>query len=327
MKNKNNKSILLGLGSICGLSLLVGNVFATFIVTAAPTIGVRIGIAGLPKHKVTYYLPTSESSSTFTSHELEVEEGTNLYSALDSYTTNVGAYSFGTWHLDKDSSSLRTDGDNYAKNLVASDYKVSGDITVYAKYTQSNVGYYYDTANRYITSNQSNITIDSSSFYYGTRIYSLDGVEGSEVDLISSSGKYTLTKNSNNWTVLRHITVNLSNVSSWWTSSNAKHGIYCANDDSSSSEWVSPSYANNKYTFAVNVAYTKFVVVRYKDTSPVNTGWDNIWNQTVDITLSGTGSGSNVYGSANNSGGVKCYEMWVGSDTVGTKQNYSWWHS
>ena len=300
MKNKISKTILLGIASLSGVSLLAGNVFANFIVSSAPTIGVKITIAPLPTYEVTYYLPTSGSSDAYTSYVLEVQENDNLYDALADYTGSaINGYTFSSWHLDKGSDSFRTDGKDYAANLVASNFKVTEDIAVYGKYVQNNVGYYYDTTHRYVTSNQTNLTIAASSFYYGTRIYSVDGVEGSEVALTTSSGIYNLTKNANNWSVLRKITIGINGVSSWWPNG-SKTFVYCATNDDSSTEWTSNlTFTSNKSTIYVDTKYTKFNVVRSPSSTPSGT-FDGLWNQTVDVKLTEKDTGSQTYSSTYN---------------------------
>lgn len=282
------------------------------------------------KHTVTYYLPTHSSASdtNFTSYSVQVSDGTNLYTALSSYAVAKGSYSFSAWHSSKDHFASYDEN----KDPISNTTTVTGDMTVYAKYVQSNVGYYNAGSDVYLTSTTNNRTIDASKFYYGTRIYSVNGVDGAEVDLRSASGVYDLVKNGNNWSVLRQVTINVSNVT-WWTDYGAKQGVYCATNDDSSSEWVTPSFSSNKTTLHVDVSYNKFVIVRYSSSATQTSGYNDVWNQTVDIKLDEYGKGSNIYGSANSSGGVKCYEIWIEDEKVGgtgadkDKNKYSWWHS
>ena len=345
MKNKINNSLLLGLGAVGSLSLLVGNTFASFIVTPAPQLGTRITIAGIPTHEVTYYLPTNASGSTYTSHVVEVNEGTNLYEALDEYTTDVGGYGFTSWHLSNDEQSLRTDGTNYARDLVANSLTVDSDITVYAKYVQNNVGYYYTDGHHYLTSSTSEVAMNAPSFYYGTRIYSLNGVEGSEIQLginkpgdkssdahynNVTSGVFSFYKNANDWTVKRVVTISVNDVS-WWFDGEARTHVYVV--ATSGNYWVDKFLPQNSSDKAKNlevgldasaiiVTRGKFDTGGWKDDTK---GSDTCWNQTIDITF--TYDGGRLDSDANK-GTVYGYNhstIYISDTESGGKKIYSWW--
>ena len=344
MKNKISKNILLGVGMITGLSLLVGNVFASFIVQSAPELGARITVG--ETQEITYYLPTAENTDTFTEHTLVVPRGANLYSALNSYAPAVGAYTFSTWHTGYGENVFRTDKEDYSTHLVSNTYTVDKDLTVYAKYVQNNVGYYYDGGHHYLTANSSEVAVNASSFFYGTRIYSLNGVEGNEIDLSIdkpgdvgsnahyndvNSGVFSFYKNTSDWTVKRVVTISVTNVQTWWFNGDARTHVYVV--ATSGNYWVDkflPENSSDKSkNLEVGLDASKIIVTRGKyDTG----GWkddakgtDTCWNQTIDITFTYDGGRSDSDGDKGTVYGYNHSTIYVSDTESDGKKIYSWW--
>ena len=270
---------------------------------------------GTIKHTITYYLPTAENSSTFTSHTLTVDDGVNLYDSLSTYTTAVGNYSFDEWHLG--TTSFNSDTDKVATTEV-----VSADMTVYAKYVRPNVLYYYDNStNNYVYSSTSNVTLNTNTVSVGTRIYSWDGVfDKTDYDLTSESGKYSFYISGTTWSIKRVVQFDVQYVSSWWLSYSAHSQVYLFSPNvGSGDEWTSDiTFTNNIATVEVDSKYTKMILVRL---DPNGSGWDNKWNQTVDIMLTGSSSSPYAYSGSYSSTTYKC-QVWT--DQTDSKNHYGW---
>jgi len=290
--NKKRATIISAF-SVSLLSLaFVGSTFAAWAVNDnAGTKHMHIMVASPTLRTITYYLPNG--SGGFTSNSKTVEDGADLYTSLSSYTSNIGGYSFDEWHWDN--TAFPTYSSNYSNKKISEGTTVTSDITVYAKYIQNNVGYYNDGSDHYLTSSQE-LSLNTQHFFYGTRIYSVTGIDGADIDLTTSSGKYHLVKNANNWTVNRYVKIGINDVSSWWPK-DSKSFVYLfgASDDATS--WTGNiSFSSNKATIEVDAKYTKFIVTR----NPSNTAsgtFNGAWNQTVDVSLTGKDTGSQTYSS------------------------------
>ena len=295
-------------------STYFGSTFADWVVTdnaGNKTIRISPGAGNLKT--ITYYLP-SGNNGQFTSHTLDVMSGENLYDSLSSYTTAVGDYSFVEWHNGTEHFASYDTG--YSMSKIANTTTVTDDITVYAKYVQPNVLYYWDGQNRYVTSTTSSQAIGASSLFYGRRIYSYDGVEGTEVQLGTSSGKYSLTKNANDWTIKRIVKVGVNDVSSWWFNDSAKTFVQLYSSSDSSETWTNQlSFTSNKATLEVDLKYNRFIITRAG-----SSGWSNVYNQTVDIWLDwkGVGADNQIYSSTYDT-------VYVQAGTSDGKHNYTWY--
>lgn len=280
----------------------------------ADKFGVKIGI-NIPtiKHTITYYIPdiSDQTFKNYTSASISVDEGTNLYTALNNYTGEVNGFNFVNWH--ESNQHLRTD--DTTQDIVADSTTVTEDITVYGKFVKSNTFYYYDTTHHYVTSTTNDVTISTKTAYVGDYIYSLDGVEGHSRDLITDSGIYKLEKTTDNWNILRKVSFGIDSVSSWWTGNGAHTHIYYENTSGTGAFKTEVAFSSNKVTYYFNYDVNKFVVCR----SPSNsTDWNQFWNQTIDTTLKTQSTGSTTYNKEH-------ITLYVQDNKTDNKQNINWW--
>lgn len=284
----------------------------------APQIQMHIA-ASLPttvKHKITYYLPKSDDSTytQFVSNTIEVNEGTNIYSALNDYTSNIEGFSFVDWH----SSSSHFRNDDEIQDKISSDSTLTEDVTVYAKYIKANTLYYCngtDDHHYYNISMMTDQTVSTRYAFVGDRIYSYNGVEGSQYDLLTNSGIYRFQLNGNNWSILRKVTFGINDVSSWWTNGAQCH-IYYENTSNEVKWHTNVQFDGNKVTYFFEHNVNKFIVCR----SPSGgCDWSDFSNKTVDAYLDNADTGQEKYSSTYN-------VLYVQDSRISDQQHHiNWW--
>ena len=238
------------------------------------------------EYTITYHLPTGINNE-FSENTVSVDEGANLYTALNAYTSDIGNYKFMDWRLSKDH--FRNDDEN--KDPISNSTTVTNDIEVYAKFAERNVAYFYNSSeesHNYISSSQAEIAIEANTLYYGDHIYSYNGVEGHSINLYKDSGLYHLTRESDTlWSVKRIIAISVEEVSSWWFSDDANTYLYCFINQYNN-HWepqVAVSNENQKVKIELNQAYlniNNFIVVRNASNSAT---FEGAFNQTIDLSI------------------------------------------
>ena len=261
------------------------------------------------EYTITYHLPTTNGE--FSNNTIEVVEGTNLYSALSSHTSNIDSYEFIDWRYSSDH--FRNDDEN--SDPVSNSTLVENDIEVWGKFAEKNVVYYHDGDDHYLSESLENpITINARNIYYGNHIYSMNGVEGTGIDTETESGIYNIEKEGNAWFFYRRIDIYVGNVSSWWYSDGAKFHIAIMRGFIEDWRFSNLTFTYDKTTIWVPISsllnYNKFNVVRNESTEG---SFTNIWTQTTDITL----DGGNKYSATNHT--ITIYD----TETDG-KKNWQW---
>lgn len=284
MRKATTFSLIGLLSAIILSSTLFGTTFASTSWAVTDTANekeVKITVSAPNTKRLTYHIPSGDGT-TFNEGYVDVEENANLYGALTSLTTDVAGYHFVEWHWTN--TKFATYSDGYADDVVSTSQVVNYDLSVYAKYVQSNMLYYWDGADRYITSNTSNVVINSQYVYYGDKIYSWGGVDGTEVNLYTSSGRYSFTKNTNDWTIKRVIGINVNN-NNFWDTASAHHALWCFESKVSASDAWSSAYSfdNKNAIVEVDYRYNGFIAVRLDDSGTID--WGKKWNQTTNIYL------------------------------------------
>ena len=280
----------------------------------ADSFGVKVSVnAPTVQHTVTYYIPdiNDQTYKSFTSASISVNDGTDLYTALNDYTGEVNGFNFVNWH--ESANHFRTDDET--QDVIPNTSTVTSDMTVYGKFAKANTFYFYDTTHHYVTSTTNDVTISTKTAYIGDYIYSLDGVEGHSRDLITDSGIYKLEKTTDSWNILRKVSFGINDVSSWWTSAGAHTHIYYENTSGSGAFHTDVAFDSNKVTFYFNYDVNKFVVCRSPSSS---TDWNQFWNQTIDTYLTTKGKDQTTYSKEH-------ITLYVQDNKTDQKQNINWY--
>lgn len=314
MKNKYLVFSIFGVGLLSLGSFSFA--FSLFKKVGSP-VSIEISGSTIVKKTITVYLPDSTDTTeykNFVSSTIEVDEGSNLYTALTSKTGDINNFSFVSWHASSD----HFRNDDTTQDKYETTYTVTEDMTVYAKYVMPNTLYYYHTVDKkdyYVTTSHTDYGMNAKEVYYGDRIYSNSGVEGHKIDLHTDTGIYNLTRDdaNNKWTAARKVTFSATNVT-WWPSGAHTH-IYLERTDGTS-EWLTDiSWSSNKYAAYIDATYNKIVITRSPNASH---GWDNLYNQTVDAFVTNKGKGTEVYSKDHTT-------FYIEDEKVDNKNKYSWY--
>ena len=223
----NKKSISLIVISLLGVSLITGSVFASWIVNDnADPFGINLRIDEGAR-SITFYVPDTSDSECL-NYENAIVKSVNYGSALSTVsgglpsTSSFDNFVFQGWFTE-----------STFENEVETSDLIGEDLTLYAKFTRSNV--LYDGSSEYFVSENTDHTIDSryiwkvSSQTWGVQYVKNDG---DKIDLLTPSGIYKTTYGGEpaDWTILRKISVSInpSNkaVSGWWGNDDAMTYVY-----------------------------------------------------------------------------------------------------
>lgn len=280
---------------------------------SADNFGVKITVAPpAGKHNVKFYttfdgsvwggettLSVDEGSTvvapTVTKPEYTLKGWTNIQPSLSVYAPDYNTTEINELAIDQDYTFypiLESNNDKVWINGIGWAGDVNSDITInQQKINQVIIGKDYIG----VTNGVCNPVVDDKT----------------QKDLISGSGIYQFSASDSSLVIKRKISVNTNNIN-WWT--NCRNDLYAfGNGDT----WYSDVTGTNRSgTVYVDYKYSSFIVVRADRSMAV--GWEAKWNQTVDISLTNKGSGSEVYSKDHTT-------IWIESGTTGDKNHYSFY--
>ena len=236
-----NKILLSSLLFISSLALLSGHVFAAYAVNDnASSFSIQIKLDS-PTRTVTFYTPNSGDSScqAYTSTPVEANYGETLNDIDVPATSPFLNFTFGGWYLD-----------NAFTQSFSSSTPIENSISLYAKYTRSNV--LYDGTSSFFVSSSSDQTVDSQYLYkVSSQTWGITPTtsEANKVDLISESGIYKMTYASSTWSILRKVGFK-ANDTSWWGNDGCVTYAYGQPEDRNS--WTDKYWAG---TLSIGSAY------------------------------------------------------------------------
>ena len=195
---------------------------------------------------------------------------------------------------------------NYYPILKSNDKKVYSMV--------NSVGTYY-SLNTDVTINYSSI----GSTSLGYRYVGIEGLPGGSVkfndyDLLTTSGQYQFVESGDDLILNRKIGLKISDTESnyWFKETTEKYALHYYKDDVGSG-WTSVVSRSRgggtfRHDFYIQAWYPKIIFVRINNAT--NTGsWDNKWNQSGDISLTGGYSATNYINSKN----VDWWDTWEGT--------------
>ena len=238
---KRNKIIVFSLFSLLGVSLCTGSVLAAYAVTDnADSFGVTIRATMAPR-TVTFHMPHSADNtcSTYDNTPVEAEYGetlTDISSSVPNTASFLG-FTFSGWYLE----------DTF-ENSFSTSTPIDSNIDLYAKFTRNNV--LYDGSIFYASSNNDQIVDAQYIYKVATQTWGVTPATSNEnkVDLISGSGVYKMTYNTN-WTILRKVGLNAKDCSWWGNDSYVSYVFGTTEDHSSWGDiwWGATPSTNNVY--------------------------------------------------------------------------------
>ena len=267
---KAGKKILLTILTVATLGSSFASAFALYGKSANC---IDVSITGDVYHKITYYLPNPSDENDFetlSEKTIYVTEGTALKDVSFIKESSINGFEFSSWYTSSDFASV---------NKLEDTSVISGDLEIYAKYTRSNVLYFYNDAHNYLINTPiEDQILTQNQFFVGTQTYAKAGVEGEAYSLTSESGVYKFELNGNEWSCKRKIVISNKDVT-WWVNDVTK--LWCFGSTSLSDSYTSQiTFEDNKATLYVDYSYTGFVLDRF---NPDNL--EEKRNQTIDISL------------------------------------------
>ena len=277
---KTNKKVIL---SILTIALLGSSFTSAFALTTKGATNVEFDFAAKEKVTITYFVPAPSAENdylTFEEKSLKAYEGDSLSSLGFEFNSISGGFSFDSWN---------TSDDFANETKLSNDATVSGNMTLYAKFTRSNVLYFYNEAHNYLTASSGDEILTQQNYYVGVQTYGKYGVEGEAIDLTSESGIYKFTLNEGNWSCARKLTISIKDVT-WWDSDGAVSKLWCFGSSSLADAYTDAfTFTDNASTVYIDASFTGFTFDR------LNPGdLTQRWNQTIDISLN-SDSGSKKY--------------------------------
>lgn len=284
----------------------------------------------LPTKNLIIKQPTSESA--ITTHTIPIYQGYNVQRSLDYYeekgtyvneraifdlttsdylTVNTNKFYFDNFALN----TLEATSYSYASNIKTSE--INNDTTYYVRYAAKNVLYYYASNNSTHTYKYSSLyetNIYSNMIYTGYKILGLNvGLDRIESNIKGHNlncpdGKYYITKNTSNWTILRVVKVNYKDNQDWNSGNNE---IFVKYGDSSMKNWLNyTDWSGTIRTYRINYDAHFEVVTSWG-------GWDDskIWKRTGDIALNNHNGSFSV--------STPILYIW-GQDQSNGNRNYGW---
>ncbi|MBO5673406.1 MAG: InlB B-repeat-containing protein [Paludibacteraceae bacterium] len=256
-------------------------------------------------------------------------EGTETFENL----TSVSSYASRSW--------TGVNGQTWSATLARTDQKISGNrgltfsnanssktITMKLTDAQKAAGigtFTFKYKHPYSDSGKTNtfsISVNGSNYSSGTLSYTsstatktitINAVPNSTSITITITGTARLCVDDFSWTsYASNKTVYLKPTSAWDNSS-AKFAVYYFNNSTNTNGWsslmtkVDNKCNNDVYKAEIPSSYTNLIFVRLNSTA-TGGDWNNKWDQTADLTLSGT---NNMYTiSAHGSNGGKASGSW-----------------
>ena len=304
---RNSKFVVFGLISAFAVALCTGSVLAAYAITDnASSFGIEIRATMSPR-TITFHMPNAEDNGcmAYTTQQAQADYGETLTDISVSVpnTSSFLGFTFSGWYQE----------DTY-DNSFSTSTPIENNMDLYPKYTRNNV--LYDGSVFYASSN-SDQTVDARYVYkIDTQIWGVVPATNNEikVDLLSSSGIYKMTFDSN-WTILRKVGIHANGLD-WLANDGMLMYAYGQSEDTGSwgdvywggtpsTSGVSLNGSSAKGTMYIDYSKQYIGVVRDDDNIELGNGSNRPTNSWKPTSLSSgyQYSKDNIYLYLTNSGG------------------------